>query len=51
MAYGLLGKLQLRDGKNSEAIASFKKSLELDPNGRLAAETQDVLKALEPKKK
>ena len=51
MAYGLLGKLQLRDGKNSEAIASFKKCLELDPDGRLAPETQDVLKALEPKKK
>lgn len=51
MACGLLGKLQLRDGKNSEAIASFKKCLELDPNGRLAAETRDVLKALEPKKK
>ena len=51
MAYGLLGKLQLRDGKNAAAIASFKKSLELDPNGRLAPETRDVLKALEPKKK
>ncbi len=51
MAYGLLGKLQLRDGKNADAIASFKKCLELDPKGRLAPETQDVLKALEPKKK
>ncbi len=51
MAYGLLGKLQLRDGKNAEAIASFKKCLELDPAGRLAKETEDVLKALQPKKK
>ena len=51
MAYGLLGKLQLRDGKNADAIASFKKCLELDPGGRLAPETRDVLKALEPKKK
>ena len=50
-AYGLLGKLQLRDGKNAEAIASFKKCLELDPAGRLAKETEDVLKALQPKKK
>jgi Flp pilus assembly protein TadD len=51
MAYGLLGKLQLRDGKNADAIASFKKSLELDPTGRLAKETEDVLKAIQPKKK
>ena len=49
LAYGLLGKLQLRDGKNDEAVASFKKCLELDPNGRLAAETNDVLKALKKK--
>jgi Flp pilus assembly protein TadD len=46
MAYGLLGKLQLRDGKTDAAVASFKKCLELDPKGRLAAETADVLKAL-----
>lgn len=46
MAYGLLGKLQLRDGKTDDAVASFKKCLELDPTGRLAPETQDVLKAL-----
>jgi len=51
MAYGLLGKLQLRDGKNAHAIASFKKCLELDPKGRLAAETQEVLKAIQPKQK
>jgi Flp pilus assembly protein TadD len=51
MAYGLLGKLQLRDGKNADAIVSFKKCLELDPNGRLAAETQEVLKAIQPKQK
>ena len=51
MAYALLGKLQLRDGKNADAIASFQKSLELDPTGRLAAETQETLKAIQPKKK
>jgi Flp pilus assembly protein TadD len=51
MAYGLLGKLQMRAGKNADATASFKKSLELDPQGRLAAETQAALKAIEPKKK
>jgi len=51
MAYGLLGKLQLRDSKNAEAITSFKKCLELDPSGRLAAETQEVLKAIQPKPK
>lgn len=49
MAYGLLGKLQLRDGKTDDAVASFKKCLELDPNGRLAKETDDVLKALKKK--
>jgi Tfp pilus assembly protein PilF len=41
----------MRAGKNAEATASFKKSLELDPQGRLAAETQAALKAIEPKKK
>jgi Flp pilus assembly protein TadD len=51
MAYGLLGKLQLRDGKNADAIASFKKCLELDPKGRLAPETEEVLKAIQPKQK
>jgi Flp pilus assembly protein TadD len=45
-AFALLGKCQLRDGKNDEAVASFKKSLELDPNGKMAAETADILKAL-----
>ncbi len=51
MAYGLLGKLQLRDGKNADAIVSFKKCLELDPEGRLAPETREVLKAIQPPKK
>ena len=51
MAYGLLGKLQLRDGKNADAIVSFKKCLELDPAGRLAPETKEVLKAIQPKPK
>lgn len=51
-AFGLLGKLQMRTGKNAEAIESFKKCLELDPAGRLAPETAEALKALQaPKKK
>jgi superkiller protein 3 len=51
MAFGLLGKLQLRAGKDADAIASFKKCLELDPAGRLAPETQGALKSLQTKKK
>ena len=46
MAYGLLGNVQLRAGRNDDAIASYKKCLELDPNGRLATETSETLKAL-----
>jgi Flp pilus assembly protein TadD len=49
MAYGLLGNLQLREGKTEDAVASFKKSLELDPTGRLAKDTEDTLKALKRK--
>ncbi len=51
MAFGLLGKLQMRDGKNADAIESLKKSLELDPGGRLAKETEDALNALKPNKR
>ena len=50
MAYGLLGKLQLRNGKNADAKESFRKSLELDPKGRLAVETQAALDSLSSKK-
>ena len=46
MAYGLLGKLQLRDGKTEDAIASLKKCVELDPAGRLAKESEELLSAL-----
>jgi Flp pilus assembly protein TadD len=46
MAQALVGKLLLRDGKVEEAVAAMKRSLELDPNGRLAEETKDTLKAL-----
>jgi Tfp pilus assembly protein PilF len=46
MAHALLGKCQLREGKEAQAIASFEKSLELDPNGPLAKETREILKAL-----
>jgi Flp pilus assembly protein TadD len=49
MAYGLLGQLQLRAGKTDDAVVSLKKCLELDPNGRLAKDTDDVLKALKKK--
>jgi hypothetical protein len=51
MAYGLLGKLQMQDGKTSDATASLKKCLELDPAGRLASASQDALKTLQSKKK
>jgi tetratricopeptide (TPR) repeat protein len=46
MAYGLMGQLQLRAGKTDAAVASLKKSLELDPKGRLAADSEATLKAL-----
>ncbi len=46
MAHALLGRCQLREGKRAEAIASFEKSLELDPNGPLAEETREILKTL-----
>lgn len=46
MAHALLGKCQMREGRQAEAIASFQKSLELDPDGPLAAETREILKAL-----
>jgi Flp pilus assembly protein TadD len=49
MAYGLMGQLQLRAGKTDAAVASLKKCLELDPKGRLAAETDETLKALKKK--
>jgi Flp pilus assembly protein TadD len=51
MAYGLLGRLQVKAGKNAAAIESLQKSLELDPAGRLAAESKDLLKSLQSKKK
>lgn len=46
MAQALLGKLLLRDGKKTEAVAAMKKSLELDPKGPLAEETRELLKAV-----
>jgi tetratricopeptide (TPR) repeat protein len=49
MAYGLMGQLQLRAGKTDAAVASLKKSLELDPKGRLAADSDATLKALKKK--
>jgi tetratricopeptide (TPR) repeat protein len=49
MAYALVGRCQLRSGRNADARASFEKSIELDPSGRLAAETKDILKAMQKK--
>ncbi|HEX4825054.1 MAG TPA: tetratricopeptide repeat protein [Candidatus Polarisedimenticolaceae bacterium] len=49
MAYGLLGNLQLRKGKTDDAVAAFKKCIELDPNGKLAKESEETLKALKKK--
>jgi len=46
LAYGLLGRCQLRKNDTSAAVASLKKSLALDPKGRLAAETANILKSL-----
>ena len=49
MAYGLLGNVQLRKGKTDDAVASFKKCIELDPNGKMAKESGETLKALKKK--
>ena len=48
-AYGLLGNVQLRAGKTDAAVASFKKCVELDPNGKMAKESEETLKALKKK--
>ena len=45
-AYAILGRAQLNSGKIDDGVASLKKSLEIDPEGRFAAQTQDILKAL-----
>ena len=45
-AYAILGRAQLNGGKIDEGVASLKKSLEIDPQGRFAAQSQDILKAL-----
>lgn len=50
MAYALLGRCQINQGKNDDAVVSLKKSLELDPNGRLAPDTREILKAMQKKK-
>jgi tetratricopeptide (TPR) repeat protein len=49
MAYALLGRCQINQGKNADAIESLNKSLELDPNGRLADDTRSILKAMQKK--
>lgn len=45
-AQGILGKILLRDGKTDAAIAAFKSSVELAPDGPLAQECREMLKAL-----
>ena len=46
-AYAILGRVQLNNGKKDEAIASLKKSNELDPGGRFASQNDELLKALQ----
>ena len=46
-AYAILGRVQLNNGKKDDAIASLKKSNELDPGGRFASQNDELLKALQ----
>lgn len=46
IAYALTGQMQAKAGKKADAAASFQKSIELDPKGRLADEARQSLKAL-----
>jgi tetratricopeptide (TPR) repeat protein len=48
-AYAILGRTQLNSGKIDDGVASLKKSIELDPTGRFAAQSEDILKALKKK--
>ncbi len=48
-AYAILGRVQLNTGKKDEAVASLKKSTELDPGGRFASQNDELLKALKVK--
>ena len=48
-AYAILGRVQLNNGKKDEAVASLKKSTELDPGGRFASQNDEILKALKVK--
>lgn len=45
-AYAILGRAQLNTGKTDEGVASLKKSIELDPKGRFASQSEDILRAL-----
>ncbi len=51
MAWGLLGRCQLNAGRIDEGVASLKKALELDPNGKMAPENRDILTTLEKSRK
>ncbi len=46
LGYAVVGQMQAQAGKKPAAIASFKKSLELDPNGKAAEQVKQSLKAL-----
>ena len=48
-AHAILGRIQLSDGRIDQGVASLKKSLELDPEGRFAAQSQEILTALKKK--
>jgi len=44
--YGLMGWLNMKAGKNEEAIAAMEKSIELAPNGRSAAMLKQLIEQL-----
>lgn len=45
-AYAILGRAQLNAGRTNDGVVSLKKSLEIDPEGRFASQTTEILKAL-----
>jgi tetratricopeptide (TPR) repeat protein len=44
--YGYLGWLNMKAGKNEEAIAAMEKAIKLDPNGRLAAMLKQLIEQM-----
>lgn len=49
MAWALIGRLELRNGKTESAVAALEKSLALDPKGKMAADNAEMIKALKKK--